>query len=167
MYSGFEGMTLYEYVREVMNAVLERLTVFNISDYLDRGLLAPILKPGDFIFVQGAHTFRALGRRHSCRGQTQRGTRKANHVEVSFTFDRWEATSDSAWGSWLSGRQEAASILRVVKVQNVDGALSVEGTVFGIALALEGLKEREYASFPYRRGVLIYDEEDDETLWDD
>lgn len=169
MYSGGEGMLLYEYVREVMNTVLEHLTVFNMSDYLDRSLLKPVLKTGDFIFVQGAHTFGALGRHHSNgRGQTQRGIRKANHVKVSFTFDRWEATSCSAWGSWLLGRQDAASIIRVVKVHSADGVLSIEGTVFGIAQALEGLKEREYSPPPYQRGYDVYDEDDeDEDLWDD
>lgn len=167
MYSGAEGMILYGYVREIMNAVLERLTVLNISDYLDRGVLAPVLKAGDFIFVQGAHTFKAIDRRRRGRGQTRHGVRKANHVEVSFTFDRWEATSGSAWGSWLSRRQEAASILRIVNVQKVDDTLLVEGTAIGIAFALEGLKEREYASFPYRSGVFVYDEADDDSFWDD
>ena len=162
MYSGGEGMVLYEYVREATNAVLEQLTILNISDYLDRGVLAPVLNPGDIVFVQGAHTFTALSDHRSGRDQTCRGTRKANRVEVSFTFDRWEATSNSAFSCWLSGRQEAGSVVRIAKAQNVNGTLRIEGTALGICMALQGLKQREYSAFPYRRGVIVFDDADDD-----
>jgi hypothetical protein len=57
MYDGGDGTALYMYVRDVLHAVLEQLTILNISEYLDRGLLLPLIKSGDFILVQGAHQF--------------------------------------------------------------------------------------------------------------
>lgn len=150
MYSGYEGLDLYGYVREVMEAVLENLpAVFNISDFLDRSIALSILKPGDFIFVQGAHVF--SGKRQNGKGQLCTGKRRANNVEVSYIFDRWEATSLSAWGGWLSGRHDAASLVRVVSVQKVGKILHVESTVIAISSSFEGMKKREYANLPYRR----------------
>jgi hypothetical protein len=162
MYAGGEGMVLYDYVRQVMLKVLSGLTVLNISDYLDRGVLVPVLKPGDFVFVQGAHVFASFCDRHRGRNQRYQGTRRANHVEITFTFDRWEATSQSAWG-WLSRRRDAASVLRVVHVETLDSKLHLECTVIGISAAAAGLKQREYASFPYRPGVVRVDDPEEEA----
>jgi hypothetical protein len=161
MYDGGEGMLLYDYVREVMEKVLAHLTILNVSDYLDRGVLIPVLKAGDFVFVQGAHVFASSGDRHQGRGQRYTGTRRANHVEVTFIFDRWEATSISAWGL-LSGRREAASVLRIVSVRRAKGKVVLECTVIGISAAA-GLKQREYASLPYHPGVVVIDEREDEV----
>jgi hypothetical protein len=161
MYEGGEGMALYDYVRAVMEKVLAHLTILNISDYLDRGVLVPVLKPGDFVFVQGSHTFASEGNRREGRGQRYIGTRRANHVELAFNFDRWEATSVSAWG-WLSRRRQAASISRIVNVLRLKHKLLLECSVLGISAAAAGLKEREYASLPYRPGVTRVDVEDDE-----
>jgi hypothetical protein len=55
MYDGSEGMLLYDYVRSVMEKVLTQLKILNVSDILDRGILAPLLQPGDFVLVQGAY----------------------------------------------------------------------------------------------------------------
>ena len=69
MYSDSDGMILYSYVRDVLHAVLAQLTVLNISDILDRGLLPVVVKPGDFILVQGAHNFLSKQKRRSGRNQ--------------------------------------------------------------------------------------------------
>jgi hypothetical protein len=163
MYEGGEGIPLHLYMIEVMEAVLSKLAVLNISDYLDRSLLAPIAKPGDLFFVQGAHSFKKLTGHSTGPNQTTSGMRRANHVEVSFTFDRWEATSGSAHNMWLHGHQDAASLVRVNRVARAEGKLKLVGTVIGIAIAFEGLKTREYATFPYRRGV-TFDGSDEEVL---
>lgn len=68
MYVGAEGMLLYDYVREVMEKVLAHLTILNLSDYLDRGVLVPVLKAGDFVFVQGGSCIRIFRRSRSRTG---------------------------------------------------------------------------------------------------
>ncbi|OIQ91491.1 hypothetical protein GALL_266280 [mine drainage metagenome] len=160
MYSGGDGMLLYAYVREVMNTVLSKLTIFNISDSLDKSRLAPTVKSGDVIYTQGAHNFSAQTRADAGRDQTRSGIRKANHVSVNFTFDGWEATSNSAWSCWLSGRHDAGSLVKVVDVSKVDGVLRITGTVLGICCALEGLKCREYAATLLRSGAHLKVDED-------
>jgi hypothetical protein len=86
MYDGGEGMLLYDYVRAVMEKVIAHLTILNVSDYLDRSILVPLIKAGDFVFGQGAHVFASEGNRQQGRGQQYTGTRRANHVEFSFAL---------------------------------------------------------------------------------
>jgi hypothetical protein len=164
MYDSGDGLLLYAYVRAVFHQVLERLTVLNVSDTLDRGVLSVIAQPGDFVLAQGAFKFSNNGQRAG-RNQITVGARRANHVEIEFTFDRWEATSSSAWGRWLRGRQDVAAIVRLTNVVNPDGTLKLAGTVFAIAQPFTGMKSREYSTFPYRQGVFAVDEEDDEKVW--
>jgi hypothetical protein len=39
--------------------------------------------------------------------------RRTNKVTLEFAFDRWNATSTSAWAGWLSGSKNITSIMRV------------------------------------------------------
>lgn len=152
MYEGYEGNILYSYVRAVLNAVIERLSIRNISDHLDASVLVSLLSPGDFIFVQGAHQFSPRDERSEGVSQLTDGRRRANGVEVRFTFDRWEATSSSAHG-YLCGRCCAGSLVRVVNISQVEERLRIRGSVLAIAAAFNGLQQREYGG-PYPAGLL-------------
>lgn len=162
MYSDGYGLHLYAYVREVLHAVLEKLKVANISDDLERGVLSALLSPGDFILVQGLHNFARQNTKNQGPGQIMDGSRKANKVAVEFTFDRFEATSCSAHGRWVSGRVDVSSIVRVGTITQEGGVLRIQGTVLGIAMGFSALKTREYSTFPYRGGVYRADFDEDE-----
>lgn len=88
----------------------------------------------------------------------------ANHVEVSYVFDRWEATSTSAWGLWLKGRQLVGSLIQVKYMERLDGKLRISGTVFAICSALQGLKRRDYAPPPYLPGFERFNENDSDLF---
>ena len=144
MYDGGDGTALYMYVRDVFHAILEQLTVLNISDYLDRGLLLPLVKSGDFILVQGAHQFSPKNRKARGTDQPAQGRRRANHVDVQYAFNLFEATSSSAYNLWLRGRHSSTSIVRVGTVTQENGRLTVVGTVIAIANGFGQLKTRDY-----------------------
>jgi hypothetical protein len=145
MYDGADGIYLYEYVKDIMSVVLERIHVLNLSDYLDRGSVTPLVAANDFIFVQGAHTFQSDKSARRGRGQTTKGRRSANGVEVRYVFDRWEATSCSCWVDWLRGRKSVGSLIRVRGVERINGKLVISGTILGIAHGLDILKTRDYS----------------------
>jgi hypothetical protein len=144
MYNGGDGVPLYLYVRDVLHAVLEHLSVFNLSDYLDRGLLLPLVKPGDFILVQGVHQFSPKNKKAKGTDQPAQGRRRANHVEVRFEFNLFEATSSSAYNLWLRGRHTATSIVRLGTIDQANGKLTLVGTVMGVAQGFGQLKTRDY-----------------------
>ena len=144
--------SLYGYVHGMLKAVLNEATVRNISDYLDRGLVGCDFVPGDLVFVQGSHTF-APQKPAPTGLQLSKGVRRVNGVVVSFVFDLSEATSASAWSLWLRGRENIGSLLRVQRVQRLDGKLCVECTVLAIRSASTGLKERMYELKLYQSGI--------------
>jgi hypothetical protein len=160
MYNDGHNLTLYAYVKDVMTAVIQRLTIFNASDYLDRATLLPLLAQGDYVFVQGAHVFRPPRKTKNRRGKGQItfGIRKAHGIRISFTFDRWEATSSSSWATWLSGRQVVGSLVQVKSIRRNDNFLDISCTVLGISYGLTELKAREYCP-RYARHV-VFDDSD-------
>ena len=155
MYEGGDGTTLYRYVRDVLEAIFSRVTILNVSDLLNRGLLAALTKPGDFILLQGLTSFSQPKRavEPSGPGQTATGTRTANNVKVSFHIDRWEATSSSARTVWLRGSNAVATVIRLAKIEAKKGKTEVQGTALAIAHGLDEMKTREYSNMPFRRGV--------------
>jgi hypothetical protein len=155
MYQGPSILHRYFYASEVLSQVISQLAIVNISDWLERGILRFALAPGDFVFVQGAHTFSPVTTNEKSgtgRGQICRGYRTANNVEVRFTFDRWEATSSSAKSLWLSGTKNQGSLIHVKDLSREEGKLIVSGTVLGICSNLGNLKTREYAVSLYESG---------------
>lgn len=147
MYEGPNIVDRYFFTSEVLSRVIAKIPIVNVSDWLERGVLRFALAPGDFIFVQGAHTFSPITNKKNGtgRGQICKGFRSANNVEIRFTFDRWEATSSSAKSEWLSGTKNQGSLIHVKDISREDGKLIVSGTVLGICSNFGDLKSREYA----------------------
>jgi hypothetical protein len=78
-----------------------------------------------------------------------------------------QATSNSAWSHWLTGRQSAASIIRIVNVESIHSALLVEGTVLGVARDFAGLKKRDYAVGAHVLQAMRNECEDDDDFAED
>lgn len=152
MYSDSDGRPLYRYVKNVLRAVLEHANLRNLSDHLDRSVLRAVIVENDLIFVQGVHSFTDLEPAPGGR-QPTRGVRSVNHVEVSFVFDRVEATSMSAWSLWLRGRNNVGSLIQVKQLERKDGGLQIAGTILAICASAEGLKERMYELSLYQSGI--------------
>lgn len=159
MYDGAEGQSLYHYVRSVLEEVLERIRVINFSDLLDRSTVHTLLAPCDFLLVQGAHTFKGLTDRKKGQGEAMQGSRRANNVELRYSFDRWEATSMSAWSTWLAGRQSVASLVQVKDIQREDGDAVIAATVIAISNGHHKLQHRNYS--PRYGRYMFYDDDED------
>lgn len=144
MYEGGNGIRLYGYMREVVEAVLGQSAVFNVSDDLDPGFLGRVVSEGDLILVEGRHFFRPLTKVVEGPGQASEVRREANHVRVSFTIDRYEAVASSSWASWLKGVQSASSILRVQRVEHGGRKLHLRCIGLAMGSPLRGLSTRSY-----------------------
>jgi hypothetical protein len=147
MYQGPDILRRYFYISTVLQIIIKKISIINISDYLDKGTLHFSIVVGDFIFVQGAHVFLPIThtKRGTGRGEIFKGVRRANGVEVRFVFDRWEATSSSAKSIWLSGTKDQGSLIHVKDISREDGRLIINGTVLGIGSNRGDLKKRDYA----------------------
>lgn len=141
---GSKLLVIYAYVQAMVDRILERLSITNISDLLDGGTLKGLLVPGDIIYVQGAHNFSFHGNAASGVGQIVTGTRTANNVSIEFTFDRWEATSSSSWGGWLRGRQVVGSFCQIKNISREDRRITIQCTVLAINAGAPELAQRNY-----------------------
>lgn len=142
MYANSDRGPLFRFMLGLLRTVLAEAPLRNISDYLDRGVLG-CLVPGDVVFVQGLHTFTPQSPAPA-GSQLSRGQRSANRAVVSFVFNLSEATSSSAWSTWLRGTGNVGCLLRVQRLSRLDPKLHVECTVLAIRSAYHELKQRRY-----------------------
>lgn len=160
LYEGGDGIILYDYMKWIVDKILERSAIFNISNDLDVGFLSRIVRPGDMILVEGKHYFREVSKVQKGPGQTREVRREVGRVRISFTIDRWEAVSNSSWGMWLSGAKAASSILRVVNIVREKGSLHLQCTGLALGALLTGLTHRSYVHGGWPMRSDIDDDED-------
>jgi len=147
MYHSANGTTLYHYTKSVMTLVLERIPIINFSDLFDRGNVSRLLCSGQFILVQGAHVFKRLSDVSGGQNEVFQGSRSVNHVEIRYVFNRWEATSMSAWSCWLVGRRSVASLVQVKEIVQEKNHIVILATVIAISNGHRKLKQRSYSAF--------------------
>lgn len=152
MYVDSDGAPLRRYMKQVLYGLLDVTLVRNISDDLDRGVLGDVLLPDDIVYVQGLHSFQDEAS-SPAPAQLVRGRRSANRVEVLFTFDRREATSSSAWYTWLRGQQSVGSLVLVRKLERAASHLQITCTLLAIRTGLYELKQRAYEVGLYKSGL--------------
>lgn len=145
-YSGPDAMLRYWYAKDLFLSVLDRLSVTNVSDRLDRSDLGNTIVRNDIVYVEGAHCFKQLNTVTAGPDQLVRGTRSANSVQFVFTFDRWYATSSSANSVWLTGRHAVGCFCRVGDVAREHGKIIIACTVLAICAELPGQRIRSYVS---------------------
>ena len=159
---GGDGLSMYAYLKDVLDVTLLSTSVLNISDDLDRNFLRAVLRPGHLIFLQGSYKFVEMTKRSKGPGQTAEVYRQTNGVRVTSTVDLWEATSNSAWSNYLKGTNEASALMRVVSLGQVNGRFTIQGSSIAIGAPLEDMKTREYSNAPYRRGYYVGNGESEE-----
>lgn len=161
MYADSDRTQLFRFMLGLLRAVLAEAPLHNISDYLDRGVLGCCLVPGDVVFVQGLHTFSPQNPAPA-GSQLSRGQRSANRVVVSFVFDLSEATSSSAWSTWLRGTRNVGCLLRVQHLSRLGTKLHIECTVLAIRSSFLELKHRLYELHLLESGLPLRNGESDE-----
>lgn len=160
MYADSDRAPLFRFMLGLLRAVLAEAPLRNISDYLDRGVLG-CLVPGDVVFVQGLHIFTPQSPAPA-GSQLSRGQRSANRVVVSFVFDLSEATSSSAWSTWLRGTGNVGCLLRVQRLSRLGPKLHIECSVLAIRSAYRELKQRMYELHLLESGLPQRNEESGE-----
>lgn len=166
MYADSDRALLFRFMLGLLRAVLAEAPLRNISDYLDRGVLG-CLVPGDVVFVQGLHTFSPQSPAPA-GSQLTRGQRSANRVVVTFVFDLSEATSSSAWSTWLRGTGNVGCLLRVQRLSRIGPKLHIECTALAIRSSYSELKQRTYELHLFESGLPLSNEDADDlgvSIW--
>lgn len=144
-YAHGNGPALYNYMKSLAEATISKIYVINVSDLMERSQIRAIARPDDIIFIQGAHIFKKLNKNSKSPGQSRRGWREVNGIRIEYVFDAWEATSNSAWGVWLSGTQSAGSLCHVKSIETGEkNKIILKCTALAISFGLNELKKRDY-----------------------
>jgi hypothetical protein len=108
-----EGRMLYAYTTEMLEAIVQRLGVVDISSARSYTDIRSLADDGSLVFVQAPFYFRKESKIAAGVGQTRAGYTKLGGVKIQFVFDAWESTSLSAHSDRLSGRK-VESVLGLV-----------------------------------------------------
>ncbi len=147
MYEGGDGLRIYFYMKEVIDELLQKLVIKDLTNRLSKSEVSSFIDEGDIISVQGAHTFKKEHKKNSGTNQLCSGHRRANDVEINYIFDRWESTSCSAWADRLSGHKVATSIARVYNISRDGKKLILNCSVLLIGSHFENIRTRAYGYY--------------------
>lgn len=165
--SGEHTMLRYQYLSELLWEIIRQKRVTNFSDHISKSITYTALDIGDMIFLQGKHSFLRLGKKQAGQGQICNAKRKVDGVEFRFSFDLWEATSVSAYATWLTGTKSVGSILLIRNRCRENGTIILDCTCLAIGYGFDDLKNKEYYVPNFRINKHLVEEADDNELDDD
>jgi hypothetical protein len=102
LYDLWEGMQLHFYVSSILEELITKLSIIDITKQWNKSKLKSLLEPGTFVSLTSAFYFKSSAKSKGTN-QSRRCYRRARGIWLDFTFDAWECTSTSSWGSHLRG----------------------------------------------------------------
>jgi virulence-associated protein VapD len=99
----FEGGYFYLYLKNLFITMTEKINFVNLNKIWNRTDIRSILKPGDFVFLQGAFYFKSITKNVKGLNQLKLGYRRAKGIRLEFEIDAFYCNSSSS-KSHLSGR---------------------------------------------------------------
>lgn len=132
LYDCGEGTTLYFYTTNILEQLLPKLPVIDITDKWTTGELKKLLSPGKFICLRGAYYYKSISKVNRGRNRIKQGYRRKSKIRVDFQFDAWEATSSTSDSCHLSGRKSSMAILLIKSVSQKEGWLKIHTSCLAI-----------------------------------
>ncbi|MBN3526424.1 HNH endonuclease [Paenibacillus apiarius] len=157
----FEGTYLYHYLKNLFLMVINKRPFIRLNRIWNRTAITSIIKPGDFVLLQGVFYFKSKTKKVKGNQQIKLCYRKANGIKVEFEIDVFYCNSDSS-RSHLSGRNVKTAYCLVRSIKNERDFLILSCT----ALALgTGFNRPDYfATYP----EFTYEEENlQDTSYED
>jgi hypothetical protein len=119
LYEFGEGMFLYSYTSKLLEAVIQRIGVIDISGF-SPAEMHELIEDGTMIFLQGRLYFKKESKGNEGAGQTRRVHGTIGGVKISGTFDGWECTSSSSKNDRPRG-MKVASLVGIVSGSDLAG----------------------------------------------
>ena len=132
LYDCGEGTTLYCYTSSILEQLLRRIPVIDITHRWSISELKTLLSPGKFICLRGAYYYKSISDVGRGRNRIKHGYRRKSKIRVDFQFDAWEATSCTSDACHLSGRKSSMAILLVKSVSVKNEWLNITATCLAI-----------------------------------
>lgn len=116
LYDCGDGSTLYFYISDILEKVLNKLMITDITEQWKSSSLRTVIQPNMFISLRGAFYFKALASTDTGRNQRRLGYRQKSKIRLLFEFDAWETTSSSSKNCHLRGHASSLCIALVKSI---------------------------------------------------
>jgi hypothetical protein len=125
----FGGATpLYLHNEWLLRQLLPKLELRDLTGRWSRSLVQALVTPGTMVVCQGAFYFRNEAKAQEGRNQLRKAKRRENNVQLSYNFDAWECTSNTAHTTHLTGKSVATSICLIRGIEENKGMLELTAT---------------------------------------
>jgi hypothetical protein len=132
LYELFEAMHLYDYVKAIFEAVFQSLPVADLTNCWSKSNVESLVQPGSWASLQSAFHFKRLNTKIEGLGQTRRGSRRRDRIQVVFEFDAWDSTSSSSQWVHLSGYKTALVVFNVRSINKTAAGISLSCSCLAI-----------------------------------
>jgi hypothetical protein len=125
---------IYAYFRDLLFQVVSKTNWVNLREIWSKTKINALVQPGTMIVLTGNFRFKPVDRyRSSSKGPQQNriGYYHAHGIELSFTFDAWETTANSASGH-LSGNWVCTCICLARSLQQESKTFQIKSTCLGL-----------------------------------
>lgn len=121
-----DGMYVGFYLDRLVRTVVGALPVNNLSDVRSRSELRDIVKPGMFISIQRGFYYKPLEKKQGSGGREMKEAYYQGHgVRISFVYDAWYCTSNSARYDSMHGHREKTVLGFVTSVTESEKRLEI------------------------------------------
>jgi len=129
---GGHDQTLANYYAEYIAAIVEKATVWDLTEIYDQDFISENISTGDVITVKGCWRFKKLHKKFHVGSLMNREAYIVfSGIRIQFTIDAWECTSSSSTTN-LSGYWPCLGILLVRSVCKNDHKVTIHGS--GLAI---------------------------------
>jgi hypothetical protein len=125
------GTMLYLYTKILLEQVVSRLAIVDITERLNKTEIKSLVKPGIFISCQGAFDFKS-SKNQEGRNQIRQCFRKSNNIMINYQIDAWESTSSSSKNDSIYGHKVVTCICFVRDISEIDSILTINASCLSI-----------------------------------
>lgn len=134
----FDGGHFYLYLKNLFMTITNNRNFILLNKIWNRKDIVSILKPGDFIFLQGAFYFKSLTKNTKGQKQNKLGYRKAKGIRLEFEIDAFYCNSDSS-RFHLSGRNVKTAYCIIRSISFEMGQLIIKCSALAIGTGFNRL----------------------------
>ena len=118
-------------------------SLIDLTGKFTKTYINSLIKPGTHIALQAAFYFKELTSINWGKRQRRECYYKKNHIKITFEFDAYETTSNSAWGSHLKGHKVATVIGLVKSITKENDMLIIHISCLSLGCYIEQHPNRQ------------------------
>jgi hypothetical protein len=139
------GINYNYYLKSVIEFLIERIPLVDITNRLNVLSIKSLIRPGVFMTAQLGYYFSDIDAFEKSKRQLRKGYYKGNSISIQFVFDAWECTSSSGRFDALTGHRIAVPILFVKSVIEEKGLITINCSCLALGTWFDNHRDKDWA----------------------